>query len=259
MWALLKPGQGRRCSYPLYNFKGECPERTENMRYFCTVLGSPIHSVLMEDSFLHKGLRKKLVDELRIKGIADERVLAAVNQIPRHLFMDSGFVHFAYKDQAFPIAANQTISQPYTVAFQSELLQVERGQKVLEVGTGSGYQAAVLVAMGAKVFTIERHRVLTMGAQTLLPRIGYRPRFFFGDGYEGLPTYAPFDRILVTAGAPEVPEKLLGQLALGGRMVIPVGSQDGQRMLLIERLSETHYETTEHGDFAFVPMLKGKE
>ena len=159
----------------------------------------------MEDSYLHKGLRKKLVEEIRNKGIKNEAVLEAINRVPRHLFMDSSFVHFAYKDQAFPIAARQTISQPFTVAFQTELLDIRAGDKVLEVGTGSGYQAAVLLEMGANVFTIERHKVLNLGAQSLLPRIGYRPRFFYGDGFEGLPTYAPFSKIIVTAAAPEIP------------------------------------------------------
>ncbi|MBN1952416.1 MAG: protein-L-isoaspartate(D-aspartate) O-methyltransferase [Bacteroidales bacterium] len=213
----------------------------------------------MEDSYLHKGLRKKLVEEIRRKGIQNQDVLEAINCVPRHLFMDSSFVHFAYKDQAFPIAARQTISQPYTVAFQTELLDIQKGDKVLEVGTGSGYQAAVLLEMGAKVFTIERHKVLNRGAQTLLPQIGYRPRFFYGDGFEGLPTYAPFNKVIVTAGAPEIPEKLIDQLVIGGKMVIPVGETSSQCMLLIEKTSEKEYKTSEHGAFVFVPMLKGKE
>jgi protein-L-isoaspartate(D-aspartate) O-methyltransferase len=212
----------------------------------------------MDDSYLHKGLRKKLVEEIRLKGIKDERVLDALNKVPRHLFMDSGFVHFAYKDQAFPIAAKQTISQPYTVAFQTELLQVEQGEKVLEIGTGSGYQTAVLLELGAKVFTIERHKVLNMGAQTLLPKLGYRPHFFFGDGYEGLPTYAPFDKIIVTAGAADMPAKLVEQLKTGGRMVLPMGSKNAQKMMLIEKLSATEFRKSSHGSFVFVPMLKGK-
>lgn len=220
------------------------------------LLEPEIHS--MEDSYLHKGLRKKLVEEIKQKGIRDERVLRAINAVPRHLFMDSGFVHFAYKDKAFPIAANQTISQPYTVAFQTELLDIQKGDKVLEVGTGSGYQAAVLLEMGARVFTIERHKVLNLSAQTLLPSIGYRPRFFFGDGFEGLPTYAPFDKIIVTAGAAEIPEKLLKQLKVGGKMVIPMGGSKTQTMTLIQKTSRDEFESTQHGAFLFVPMLKGK-
>lgn len=212
----------------------------------------------MADTYLHRGLRKKLIEELKRKGIVDESVLNAINNVPRHLFMDSSFVHFAYKDQAFPISANQTISQPYTVAFQTELLKVEKGDKILEIGTGSGYQAAILVEMGAKVYTIERHRVLNVGAQSLLPDLGYRPHFFFGDGFEGLPTYAPFDKIIVTAGSSEIPEKLIRQLKPGGRMVIPVGDRDSQTMTLLEKANDNTHKCSKHGAFVFVPMLKGK-
>jgi protein-L-isoaspartate(D-aspartate) O-methyltransferase len=212
----------------------------------------------MEDTYLHKGLRKKLVDEINKKGINDQRVLDAINQVPRHLFMDSSFIHFAYKDQAFPIAANQTISQPFTVAFQTQLLNIQKSDKVLEVGTGSGYQAAVLIAMGANVYTIERFKVLKMKAQNLLPKLGYHPHFFYGDGYEGLPTYAPFDKIIITAAAAEVPKKLMEQLKVHGRMVLPLGNNTSQTMTLIERSSEHDYNITEHGLFVFVPMLKGK-
>lgn len=212
----------------------------------------------MEDTFRHKGLRKKLVETIRRKGITDNTVLEAIDNVPRHLFMDSGFIQFAYRDQAFPIGAGQTISQPYTVAFQSELLQVNKHEKVLEVGTGSGYQAAILLELGAKVFTIERQHELYLKSRTLLTRLGYKPYFFFGDGYEGMPRYAPYDKIIVTAGAPEVPQKLVEQLNVGGRMVIPFGGSSGQTMLLIEKLSETEIRQTEHGSFAFVPMLKGK-
>ena len=213
----------------------------------------------MEDSFLHKGLRRKLVQELVSKGISDQNVLNAINNIPRHLFMDSGFVHFAYKDKAFPIAANQTISQPYTVAFQSQMLEIKKGDKILEIGTGSGYQSAVLIELGAKVYTIERHKVLSMGAQTLLPQLGYRPQFFYGDGFKGLPTYAPFDKIIVTAGAPEMPTELLGQLRINGKMIIPIGDSDNQVMHLVEKNHDESLTITEHGDFLFVPMLKGKK
>jgi protein-L-isoaspartate(D-aspartate) O-methyltransferase len=215
--------------------------------------------IRMEDTYLHKGLRKKLVEEIRLKGIQNEEILEAINKVPRHLFMDSSFVHFAYKDQAFPIAANQTISQPYTVAFQTELLRVQKGDKLLEVGTGSGYQAAVLIELGVKVYTIERHKVLNMGAQVLLPKLGYNPHFFYGDGYEGLPTYAPFDRIIITAATEEIPVKLIEQLRVGGIMVLPIGNRLSQTMTLIEKTAADTYKTSEHGSFVFVPMLKGKE
>ena len=212
----------------------------------------------MEDSFLHKGLRRKLVEEIKKKGITSDRVLTAINNVPRHLFMDSGFIRFAYKDQAFPIAANQTISQPYTVAFQSQMLNIKKGDKVLEIGTGSGYQSAVLIELGAKVFTVERHKILSMGAQSLLPTLGYRPQFFYGDGFKGLPTYAPFDKIIVTAGAPKIPSSLIEQLKPGGAMIIPIGNDDNQVMNLIEKMTDNNYKCTEHGDFLFVPMLKGR-
>jgi len=213
----------------------------------------------MEESFQHKGLRNKLVEEIRRKGITDESVLAALNIVPRHLFMDSGFIKFAYRDQAFPIRAGQTISQPYTVAFQTQLLEVEAMQKVLEVGTGSGYQAAVLAEMGAKVFTIERQKELYLLSQTLLTSLHYRLHFFYGDGYQGLPTYGPFDRVLITAAAPVIPVKLLDQLKIGGRLVLPLGGSASQVMTLIEKLGEKEYKKTEHGLFVFVPMLGGKE
>lgn len=212
----------------------------------------------MEDTFLHKGLRKKLVENIRKKGIVDEKVLDAINIVPRHYFMDSSFIHFAYKDQAFPIAANQTISQPYTVAKQTQLLNIQKGEKVLEIGTGSGYQTAILMELGARVYTIERHKILNIKAQEILPKLGYRPHFFYGDGFEGLPSYAPFDKIIVTAGADEMPDKLINQLQISGKMVIPFGKQDHQVMLLIEKKTGTEYITSEHGAFVFVPMLKGK-
>ncbi len=213
----------------------------------------------MEDNYLHKGLRRKLVEEIKIKGIKDENVLEAVNKVPRHLFMDSSFVRFAYKDQAFPIAANQTISQPYTVAFQTELLNVHRGDKILEIGTGSGYQTAILLELGAKVFTIERHRILNLKAKELLSKLGYDPHFFYGDGNKGLPSYGPFDKILITAGASEVPRELLKQLNIGGLMVLPIGSKNIQVMKVIKKLDNDDYDETSHGEFIFVPMLKGKQ
>ncbi|MBN1131504.1 MAG: protein-L-isoaspartate(D-aspartate) O-methyltransferase [Bacteroidales bacterium] len=212
----------------------------------------------MQDSYRHKGLRKKLIDSLRSKGIRDESVLDAMNKVPRHLFMDSSFINFSYIDKAFPISSGQTISQPYTVAFQTELLEVKKHLKVLEVGTGSGYQAAVLVELGARVYTIERIRELYLSAQETLGPLGYKPRFFYGDGYEGLPSFAPFDRILVTAAAPEIPEKLKEQLADGGIMVIPVGNQFGQKMARIVREGNDNFHYSEHGYFSFVPLLKGK-
>lgn len=213
----------------------------------------------MKDTYRHKGLRKKLVSSIRGKGIKDEAVLAAMDAVPRHLFMDSSFITFAYKDLAFPIGAGQTISQPYTVAFQTELLGVKRGDKVLEIGTGSGYQAAILLEMGAKVFTIERQKELYLKAQHLLADIGYKPRVFFGDGMEGKPSYGPFDKILITAAAGEVPGKLLDQLAIGGIMVLPMGDSDSQTMIRIIKTGPDEYSETTHGSFVFVPLLKGTE
>ena len=209
------------------------------------------------DNPRHVGLRKRLVDALKIKGIKDEKVLEAIGKVPRHVFMESTFLNFAYRNQAFPISAGQTISQPYTVAFQTELLQVEPMQRVLEIGTGSGYQAAILCEMGAKVFTVERQRELFVKARMILEELGYYPFVYFGDGYKGLPTYGPFDRILVTAGAPSIPEDLKKQLSLGGRMVIPVGPATHQEMTLIVRNSEEDFTISKYGGFVFVPLLKG--
>ena len=212
----------------------------------------------MEDTYWHKGLRKLLVKEIRKKGIRDEAVLEAIGRIPRHAFMDSGFINFSYKDSAFPIGAGQTISQPYTVAFQTQLLEVKPHDKVLEIGTGSGYQAAVLYEMGANVYTVERIRELYVKSQQLLQHLGYKMHFFYGDGYAGLPAYATFDKILVTAGATEIPETLVQQLKVGGRMVIPVGGNYGQDMMLVVKKSDAETEVTCHGAFIFVPFLKGK-
>lgn len=214
---------------------------------------------MLEDTYRHKGLRQKLVEVIKEKGIKDTRILDAIGKVPRHLFMESGFVEFAYRDQAFPIGSGQTISQPYTVAFQTELLQVEKHQKILEVGTGSGYQAAILLELGAKVYTIERQRELYLKSGALLKQMGYKPYLFYGDGYLGQPTYAPFDKILITAGAPEIPRDLLNQLKIGGRMVVPVGGGEGQVMMTIDRTDENNYVENEHGFFAFVPLLKGKQ
>lgn len=210
-----------------------------------------------EDSYRHKGLRRKLIDELRRKGIRDERVLNAIDKVPRHLFMDSSFVEFAYQDKAFPIAAGQTISQPYTVAFMTELLNIKPLDKVFEVGTGSGYQTAILSELGAKIYTIERQKDLFQSCQHLLKMLGYNPLYFFGDGYLGKPTYAPYDKIIVTAGAPEIPKDLVEQLAVGGRMVIPIGASDLQVMTTVDKISPIQVNVREHGHFIFVPMLKG--
>lgn len=210
------------------------------------------------DNFQHKGLRKRLVESIRSKGILNEDVLDALDRVPRHLFMDSSFINFSYNDKAFPIAAGQTISQPYTVAFQTELLDVKKHHKVLEVGTGSGYQTAVLLELGARVYTIERQRQLFLDAQKTLGPLNYKPIFFYGDGYEGLPSYQPYDRILVTAAAPEIPQLLLNQLTTGGILVIPEGDKSGQRMIRIVKETEDHYQRSEHGHFSFVPLLRGK-
>lgn len=203
-------------------------------------------------------MRKKLVETLKKKGIVDKNVLAAIGKIPRHLFMDSGFVNHAYVDKAFPIAADQTISQPYTVARQTELLEVKKGDKILEIGTGSGYQAAVLLEMGAALFTIERQNELFKKTKLFLPKLGYKPkRLIFGDGYIGLEEEAPYDGIIVTAGAPFVPNPLLAQLKVGGRLVIPVGD-NVQIMTVFTRKSDTEFEKEEHGEFRFVPLLEDK-
>jgi protein-L-isoaspartate(D-aspartate) O-methyltransferase len=211
----------------------------------------------MEDTFEAKGKRKKLVAELRKKGISDEEVLKAIDKVPRHFFMDPAFLTHAYVDKAFPISSGQTISQPFTVAVQSTLLRVKKRDRILEVGTGSGYQAAVLVEMGAKVYTIERFRELFIKAQTILSSLGYSADFFYGDGYAGKPQYGPFDGILITAAAPEIPQALLQQLKTGGRLVVPVGSSGSQVMTVVERTGPETFEYSEHGNFVFVPMLKG--
>jgi protein-L-isoaspartate(D-aspartate) O-methyltransferase len=203
-------------------------------------------------------MRNQLVATIERKGITDKKVLEAISKIPRHLFMDSSFVDFAYQDKPFPIGADQTISQPFTVAFQTELLKVKPGDKILEIGTGSGYQAAVLIELKAQVYSIERQKELYTRVKKFLPSVGYVPKkLIYGDGYLGLPEEAPFDGIIVTAGAPEVPKALLSQLKVGGRLVIPVGD-DVQVMTLFIRTSEKSFEKHEFGDFRFVPMLKEK-
>ncbi len=213
----------------------------------------------MNDSFKHKGLRKKLIQTIKSKGINNTNVLSAIGKVPRHLFMDSGFIDHAYQDKAFPIGADQTISQPFTVAFQTELLEVNKGDKVLEVGTGSGYQAAVLCELGANVFSIERQGELYKKVVNFLPSINYYPKkIVYGDGYKGLEEEAPFDSIIVTAGAPFAPKTLLNQLKIGGRLVIPVG-ENIQVMTLYVRVSEKKFNMKEFGEFQFVPLLKEKE
>jgi protein-L-isoaspartate(D-aspartate) O-methyltransferase len=212
----------------------------------------------LKDTYKHKGLRKQLVATLATKGIKDSAVLEAIGSIPRHLFMDSSFLEHAYQDKAFPIGANQTISQPYTVAFQSELLEVKLGDKILEIGTGSGYQTAVLCVLGAHVYSIERQLELFKKTSKFLPKIGYvAKRLIFGDGYKGLKDEAPFDSIIVTAGAPFVPKPLLAQLKVGGRLVIPVGDVD-QIMTLYIRRGTKEFEKHELGNFKFVPLLENK-
>lgn len=212
----------------------------------------------MTDSYRDKGLRAKLVKTIENKGIMNQRILDAVGKVKRHLFMDNAFIQFAYQDNAFPIGAGQTISQPFTVAYQTQLLDVKRGEKVLEVGTGSGYQTAILIELGAKVYTIERQKELYLKSQKTLSSMGYKPHFFYGDGYAGKPTYGPFDKILITAGAPEIPQQLLDQLKDGGILVAPVGGDANQKMTRLIKHSADEIETTTHGDFIFVPMLKGK-
>jgi protein-L-isoaspartate(D-aspartate) O-methyltransferase len=212
----------------------------------------------LKDTSKHQGLRNQLVALLQDKGITDKQVLDAIKKIPRHLFLNSSFEDYAYQDKAFPIGAGQTISQPYTVAYQSQLLEVKKDQKILEIGTGSGYQTAVLCAMGAKVYSVERQNELFKQTSVLLPKLGIRPKhLFFGDGYKGLPNHAPFDSIIVTAGAPIIPESLMAQLKIGGRLVIPLG-EENQIMTLLIRKNETQFEKHELGAFRFVPLLENK-
>ncbi len=211
------------------------------------------------DTYRHKGMRSQLVELLRSKGISDENVLSAIDQVPRHVFFDKAFMEHAYEDKAFQIGSGQTISQPYTVAYMSQMLGSRPGMKVLEIGTGSGYQAAVLAEMGLKVFSIERHKPLHEKAKIMLDSLGYSSvKTYFGDGYAGLPTFAPFDRIIVTAAAPGIPDALKNQLKIGGILVIPLGSEEDQVMLRITRKNETEFEQEAGETFRFVPMLPGK-
>ena len=213
-----------------------------------------------EDTYRHKGLRKKLVQGIQAKGISDERVLDAVLEVPRHFFLDSAFDEAAYEDRAFPIGEGQTISQPYTVAYQSQLLEVKPFMKVLEIGTGSAYQAVVLAEMGAQVYTIERQKKL-FESNKIFQFLKKYPtiKFFYGDGYEGLPTFAPFDRVIITAAAPEIPQKLIEQLKPGGMMVIPLGAGDVQRMMRITKLENGALKEEVFDHFSFVPMVEGRK
>lgn len=214
----------------------------------------------IEDTYRHKGLRKKLVDAVRDKGITDEKVLDVINKVPRHFFLDSAFGEKAYEDIAFPIGEGQTISQPYTVAYQSQLLELKPFQKVLEIGTGSAYQAVVLAELGAQVYTIERQKPLFEANKKFEFLKKYLSiKFFYGDGFEGLPTYGPFDRVIITAAAPFIPEKLIQQLKPGGMMVIPVGTGDVQQMMRITKLENGALKEEVFENFSFVPMLGGKE
>ena len=212
----------------------------------------------MIDSYRHKGMRKQLVDGIRRKGIEDENVLEAMNKIPRHLFLDSSFLEFAYEDKPFPIGSGQTISQPYTVAFQSQLLEISKGLKVLEIGTGSGYQACVLEEMGAKVFSVERQKKLFDRTKKFLAELGYKSKLFYGDGNKGLKAFAPFDRIIITAAAPEIADALIEQLKPGGIMIVPLGAGGIQSMTRITKHKNGETSSENFGDFRFVPLLKNK-
>jgi len=213
---------------------------------------------MIEDTFRHQGMRRKLVDEIRKKGISNEQVLQAVGDVPRHLFLDKAFLEIAYQDKALPIDAGQTISQPYTVAYQSQLLLLEKGMKVLEIGTGSGYQTSVLFKLGVKVYTIERHKVLHSKTQQLLNELNYSVKQFFGDGFKGLPAFAPFDRILITCGVGEIPGELVKQLKNGGLMVLPLGPDNEQVMTTVLKKDDQHTEIISWEKFRFVPMLENK-
>lgn len=210
----------------------------------------------MQDTYKHKGMRKQLIQQLRDKGITDERILEAFDAIPRHFFLDLAFEQQAYSNTAFQIGAGQTISHPYTVAFQTALLDLKKGEKVLEIGTGSGFQTCVLCKLGTKVFSIERQKELHLKAKRIIDHFGFTPKLFFGDGYEGKAAFAPFDKVLVTCGAPFIPQKLVEQLKVGGVMIIPVGDLDTQEMHKITKLSETEYKEEVFGNFSFVPMLE---
>lgn len=210
----------------------------------------------MQDSYKHKGMRRQLLEELAKKGITDKRIIDAFDAVPRHFFLDLAFMEQAYTDIAFQIGAGQTISQPFTVAFQTQLLDVQKGEKVLEIGTGSGYQTCILCQMGAKVFSIERQKELFVKSKKIIHHFGFNPRLTFGDGYKGLPSFAPFDKIIITCGAPFIPQDLIDQLKVGGKMVIPLGETVKQRMILLTKITETELKQEDFGDCSFVPMLQ---
>lgn len=212
--------------------------------------------VPMQDTYKHKGMRKQLITELREKGISNPAILDAFDAVPRHYFLDLVFEEKAYSNIPFQIGSGQTISHPYTVAFQTTLLELKKGDKVLEIGTGSGFQTAILCALGVKVFSIERHKELHLKAKKIIDFLGFTPKLFFGDGYQGKETFAPFDSVLVTCGAPDIPQKLVEQLKIGGKLIIPVGEGDTQQMIRITKLSETEVSEEVFGDFSFVPMLE---
>lgn len=225
-------------------------ETKKTLDYLCFMQSN------FKDTFKHKGMRRQLIDELRKKGIKDERILDAFNAVPRHFFLDLAFQEQAYSNMPFQIGAGQTISHPYTVAFQTELMNIKKGDKVLEIGTGSGYQTCILCEMGAKVFSIERQRELYLKVKNIIHHFNFNPRLSFGDGYKGLPTFAPFDSIIVTCGAPFIPPALVEQLKIGGKLVIPLGEGNVQKMIVLTRTSEDSEDVKDYGDFSFVPMLE---
>lgn len=212
----------------------------------------------MQDTFKFQGMRKKLIGELREKGIADEKILTAFDAVPRHFFLDNAFADQAYSDIPFQIGKGQTISQPFTVAFQTQLLEVKKGDKILEIGTGSGYQGCILAAMGAKVYSIERHKELHLKAKQMFRQFHFNAHLVFGDGFKGLPSYAPFDKIIITCGAPIIPPVLIEQLKIGGYMVVPLGEGEKQTMLRLTKISESEFQEENYGTFSFVPMLEDK-
>lgn len=212
----------------------------------------------MKDSYKHKGLRKQLINELREKGIKDEKILNAFDAVPRHFFLDLAFTEQAYSNMAFQIGAGQTISHPYTVAFQTDLLNIKKGDKILEIGTGSGFQTCILCELGAKVFSIERQKELFLKVKPIIEHFNYNPKLVFGDGYKGLPTFAPFDKVIITCGAPDVPQALIDQMKVGAVMVIPIGEGAQQQMKRITKLENGGLNIEEFGVFSFVPMLENK-